>query len=60
MKIVNYLNVTFNLNRGTYMLYIKRSNEIKYILKDSYHSASAICKITLFIESKLSTLSYNK
>ena len=32
MKVVNYIDVTFNLNDGTYKLYIKPNNEIKYIL----------------------------
>ena len=30
MKTVNYLDVTFNLNDGTYKLYTKPNNEIKY------------------------------
>ena len=37
MKIVNYLDVTFNLNDGTYKPYTKPNNEIKYIHKDSIH-----------------------
>ena len=32
MKVVNYIDVTFNLNDGTYKPYIKPNNEIKYIL----------------------------
>ena len=32
MKVVNYRDVTFNLNDGTYKPYIKPNNEIKYIL----------------------------
>ena len=35
MKIVNYLDVTFNLNDGTYKPYTKPNNEIKYIHKNS-------------------------
>ena len=33
-KIVNYLDVTFNLNDGTYRPYTKPNNEIKYIHKE--------------------------
>ena len=34
MKIVNYLDVTFNLNDGTYKPFTKPNNEIKYIHKN--------------------------
>ena len=37
METVNYLDVTFNLNDGTYKLYTKPNNEINYIHKDSNH-----------------------
>ena len=56
MKIVNYLDVTFNLNNGTYT---KPNNEIKYIHKDSNHSPSVIRQIPLSIESRLSALYIN-
>ena len=60
MKIVNYLDVIFNLNDGIYMLYTKPNNEIKYINKGSDHSLSFIQQIILSIELRLSTLSFNK
>ena len=60
MKVVNYLDVTFNLNDGTYMSYTKPNNEIKYIHKNSNHPASVIRQIPLSIESRLSTLSFNE
>ena len=60
MKIVNYLNSTFDLNDGTNKLYTKLNNEIKYIYKRSNHPSSVICKIPLSIESSLSTLSYKE
>ena len=41
MKVVNYLDVTFNLNDGTYKPYTKPNNEIKYIHKNSNHPRSA-------------------
>ena len=60
MKIVYYLDATFNLNDGTYKPYTKPNNEIKYIHKNSNHPQSVIRQIPLSIESKLSTLSLNE
>ena len=60
MKIVNCLDVTFNLNDGTYKPYTKPNNEIKYIHKNSNHPPSIIRQIPLSIESKLPTLSFNE
>ena len=60
MKIVNDLDVTFNLSDGTYKLYIKRNNEVKYIHKNSIHPPSVIQQIPISIESRLSTLSFNE
>ena len=60
MKIVNYLDVTFNLSDGTYKPYTKPNNEIKYIHKNSKHPSSVIRQIPLCIESRLSTLSLNE
>ena len=42
MKIVNYLDVTFNLNNSTYKLYDKPYNEMPYIHKDSNHPPSIL------------------
>ena len=58
MKIVNYLDVTFNLKDGTYKSYTKPNNEIKYIHKNPNHP-SVIRQISISIESRLSTLSFN-
>ena len=60
MKVVNYLDVTFNLNDGTYKPYTKPNNEFKYIHKNTNHSPSVIRQIPLSIESRLFTLSFNK
>ena len=60
MKIVNYLDVTFNLNDGTYKPYSKPNNEIKYIRKNSNHPPDVIRRISLCIESRLSTLSFSE
>ena len=60
MKVVNYLDVTFDLSDGTYKPYAKPNNEIKYIHKNSNHPPSVIRQIPLSIESRLSTLSLNE
>ena len=61
MKVVNYLDVTFNLNDETYKPSTKPNNEIKYIHKNSNHPLSVIRQITLsIIESRLSTLPFNE
>ena len=60
MKVVNYLDVTFNLNDGTYKPYTKPNNEIKYIHKNSNHPSGVIRQIPVSIESRLSTLSFNE
>ena len=56
MKIVNYLNVTFKLNDGTYWPYQKL---IQYILVESNHSAKILNRIPKTIEKRLSQLSFN-
>ena len=50
MKVVNYLDGTFNLSDGTYKPYTKPNNEIKYIHKNSNHPPSVIRQIPLSIE----------
>ena len=61
MKLVNYLDVTFNLNDGTYKPYTKPNNKIKYIERNSNHPPSVIPQIPLSIEStRLSTLYFNQ
>ena len=60
MKVVNYLDVIFNLNEGTYKPYTKPKNEIKYIRKNSNLSPILIRQIPLSIESRLSTGSFNE
>ena len=52
MKIVNYLDVTSNLNDESYKPSTKPNNQIKYMQKDSNHLPSVIL---LTIESMLST-----
>ena len=54
LKIVNYLDVTFNLTNATYQLFSKTINQITYIHKESNHPPSVLGQIPLSIESRLS------
>ena len=56
MKIVNYLDVTFNLNDGTYRPYQKPDNIIQYIHVESNHPPNIIKQIPQTIEKRLSQL----
>ena len=59
-KIVNYLDVTFNLSNATYQHFCKPNNEIAYIHKESNHTPSILRQIPLSIESRLSKHSSNE
>ena len=60
LKIVNYLDVTFNLSNATYRPFCKTSNEITYINTESNHPPSLLRQIPLSIESRLSKHSSNE
>ena len=60
MKIVNYLDVSFNLNNSNYKPYHKPDNEILYIHKDSNHPPIILKRIPTSIEKRISTLSTNE
>ena len=51
MKIVNYLDVTFNLNDGTYRPYQKTDNIIQYINVESSHPPNIIKQTPKAIEN---------
>ena len=57
MKIVNYLDVTFNLNNGTYRPYQKQNNIIQYMHVESNHPPNIIKQIPKRIEKRFSQLS---
>ena len=57
MKIVNYLDVTFNLNDGTYRPYQKPDNIIQYMHVESNHPPNNIKQNPKTIEKRLSQLS---
>ena len=59
-KVVNYLDVTFNLNDGTYRTYQKADNIIQYIHVESNRPPNIIKQISKTIEKHLSQLSSNE
>ena len=60
MKVVNYLDVTFNLNDGTYRPYQKPDNIIQYMHVKSNLFPNTIKQISKTIEKRLSQLSSNE
>ena len=56
-KIINYLDITLNLNDDTYRPYRKPNKETKYIHVNSDHPPSIINEIPHTIEERGSTLS---
>ena len=60
MKIVNYLDDTFNLNDGTYRPYQKLNNIIQYIHVGSNHPPNMIKQTPKTIGKRLSQLSPNE
>ena len=57
MKVVNYLDVTLNLNDGTFKPYHKPTDTINYIHKESNHPPAIIKQLPISFESRLSTIS---
>ena len=60
MKITNYLDITLNLNHGSYHPYGKPNEETNYIHINSDHLPSIIKEIPRSIEKRLSILSSSK
>ena len=60
LKIVDYLDVTLNLNDGTYHTFHKTNEETNYIHVESDHPPQIIKKIPRSIEKRLSRLSSTK
>ena len=57
MKIVNYLDVSLNLNNSNHKPYHKPDNEMLYIHKYSNHLPSILKQIPTSIQNKIPTLS---
>ena len=60
MKVVNFLDVTLNLNDAIYRPYHKPDNETNYVHVKSNHPPCIIKQIPLAIEKRLSNLSANE
>ena len=59
-KIVDILDVRFNLNDQTYQPYRKLNNEPVYINKQSNHPTNIIADIPKAISKRLTNISYKK
>ena len=57
LKVVDYLDLTFNLNDGSYRPYRKPDDETSYIHVDSDHPPIIIKQVPIAIERRLSVLS---
>ena len=60
LKIVNYLDVTLNLNDGTYKPYRKPNDETLYVHAKSNHPPNITKQIPIAIENRLRNLSSSK
>ena len=59
-KIVNFLDVTFDLNSGTYKPYMKPNNPPLYSNKGSNHPPSIIKNLPAAVNLRLSSISSNE
>ena len=60
LKIVDYLDVIFNLTDSSYRPFNKTNNEINYIHKQLKHPPSIIKQLPLSVKRRLSKLSLNE
>ena len=60
LKIVNFLDITLNLDAGTFAPYTKPNNEIYYVHSKSNHPPAVKKNIPLAVNDRLSTLSSNE
>ena len=60
VKIVHFLDVSFNLNNGLYYPYMKENNTIMYINTSSNHPPSTLKNIGKNINNRLSRNSANE
>ena len=58
-KCVDFLDVTLDLNTGTFMPFSKPNNNIQYVHKESNHPPSILKNIPLSINKRLSKISSN-
>ena len=60
LKIMDYLDVTFNFTESFYRPFDKTNNEINYIYKELNHPSSIIKQLPLSVERRISKLSSNE
>jgi hypothetical protein len=60
MKQVDFLDITMDLNTGTFKPFMKLNNNPLYVHKDSNHPPSIIRNIPLAVNRRLSSISSNK
>ena len=60
VKTVDFLDITFNLNNGTYRLYKKPNDLLLYINKSSKHPPQIINQLPKTINERLSRNSFNE
>ena len=59
-KIVNFLDVTFNLTNDSYKPYIKPNDKLSYVHQQSNHPPALLKNIPLNINKRLTTISSSK
>ena len=59
-KVVNFLDVDFNLETGLYRPYMKPNDTPTYVHKDSNHPKSILNNIPLSVNRRLSSISANE
>ena len=59
-EIVNYLDVTLNLNDGTFRSYHKPGDQMQYIHTEPNHHPNIIKHIPTSVETRLSNLSFTE
>ena len=60
LRIVNFFDVQFNLNNGTYQPYRKPSNTPVYIIKKSNHPPVVLKQLPKSIAKRISDISYDE
>ena len=60
LKVVNFLDVTFDLNTGLYEPYNKPNDIPVYVDKNSNHPPSILKNITVAVNRRLSNVSANE
>ena len=60
LRIVDFLDITFNLNNSTFKAYKKTNDSLLYIKKSSNHPLQILKQLPKFINDRLSKNSSNE